>query len=431
MRHALKFLIVSGVVVCASLSGCSVLGGDDEDDGTSGATSTGGAASSSGGGVNVGNKGGTGSSTAGTSSTSSGGSTGQMPDQCAQIEGIDQTKCGSSSVEAQIKTVNMMLVIDKSGSMASGMDGTETGMPSKWSGMQTALATALAKVQNDINFGVVLFPSASAADAPANDYMKACAVDQGSLAVNVPITSGSAAVTAISGALKGTHPAGGTPTAQALKAAYDYFITGGGADLQGDNYVLLATDGGPNCNATNSCDNQPDRCTCVIDSGNAATCCNNKGFLCLDDNEVLTQIKALADHGIPTFVVGVPGTEAYSSYLDAFAVAGGKVNPDPASDTKYYKVDVAGGVEGLTQVFSTITTQLVRSCDIDLATPPDDANNVNVAIDCKVVNRADDTWTLDTSSMPNKLLLKGNTCERVQTSGAKRVDVIYGCPSVR
>jgi hypothetical protein len=429
MRHALKFLIVSGVVVCASLSGCSVLGGDDEDDGTSGATSTGGAAN--GGGVNVGNKGGTGSSTAGQSSTSSGGSTGQQPDQCEAIEGIDQTKCGSSSVEAQIKTVNMMLVIDKSGSMASGMDGTEEGMPSKWSGMQTALATALANVQNDMNFGVVLFPSAAAASAPANDYAKACEVETGSAAVDVPIMSGSAAVKAISGALQNTHPAGGTPTAMALKAAYDYFVTGGGADLPGDNYVLLATDGGPNCNQGNSCDNQPDQCTCVIDSNNAATCCNNKGYLCLDDDAVLTQIKALADHGIPTFVVGVPGTEAYSTYLDAFAVAGGKVNPDPASDTKYYKVDATGGVEGLTQVFSTITTQLVRSCDIDLATPPDDADNVNVAIDCKVVNRADDTWTLDTSAMPNKLLLKGNTCERVQTSGAKRVDVIYGCPSVR
>ncbi|HET9932582.1 MAG TPA: hypothetical protein VFQ35_17890, partial [Polyangiaceae bacterium] len=98
--------------------------------------------------------------------------------------------------------------------------------------------------------------------------------------------------------------------------------------------------------------------------------------------------------------------------------------------TKYYKVEASGGVQGLVDVFSTITTQLVRSCDIDLKTPPDDPKKVNVAIDCNVIKRADDTWTLDTSTDPNKLLLKGATCERIQAAGAKRVDVIYGCPSV-
>lgn len=424
MRHALKFLILSGVVVCASLAGCSTLSGDDENDGTSGAPS-------SGGGISIGNSGGS-SGKGGASGMSSGGSGNMQPDMCPSFEGIDPNQCGSSSVEATVKTVNMMLVIDKSGSMASGLDGTPEGMPSKWSGMQTALAQALAKVQDDINFGMVLFPAARAADAAPNDYEAACVVDEGSAAVNVPITSGAAAVTAISAQLKQTKPAGGTPTAKALKAAYDYFVTGEGALKPGDNYVLLATDGGPNCNSANTCNNQPDQCTCYLDGDGtiAATCCNNRGILCLDDDSVLTQIQALAAHNIPTFVVGVPGTEQYSTYLDTFAEAGGKVNPDPTSPTKYYKVEASGGVQGLVDVFSTITTQLVRSCDIDLKTPPDDPKKVNVAIDCNVIKRADDTWTLDTSTDPNKLLLKGATCERIQAAGAKRVDVIYGCPSV-
>lgn len=422
MRHALKVLIVSGVAVCASLAGCSTLSGDDENDGTSGAPAAGG-------GISVGTSGGAGGKGGG---ASSGGSGSMQPEMCPSFDGIDPNQCGSSSVEATVKTVNMMLVIDKSGSMASGLDGTEEGMPSKWAGMQTALAQALAKVQDDINFGMVLFPAARAADVAANDYDNACVVDQGAAAVNVPITPGAAAVSAISAQLKQTKPAGGTPTAKALKAAYDYFVTGEGSLQPGDNYVLLATDGGPNCNSANSCTNDTDRCTCYIDSNgvNAATCCNNKGILCLDDDAVLTQIKALAAHNIPTFVVGVPGTEAYSTYLDAFAVAGGKVNPDPASPTKYYQVAATGGVEGLVDVFSTITTQLVRSCDIELNTPPDDPKKVNVAIDCNVIKRADDTWTLDTSSEPNRLLLQGATCEKIQTAGAKRVDVIYGCPSV-
>jgi len=430
MRHAVKILIMSGLSVCASLSGCSVLSGDGDDNaGKSGAanSSTGGSSLMLGKGGATSSGGGGASSTAGNTSAGSG----NAPATCESFAGIDPVMCGTSSVEAQIKTVNMMLVIDKSGSMASGLDGTETGVPSKWTGMQQALATALANVQNDINFGMILFPSADAANAPKNDLLKACEVETGAMAVDVPILSGASAVTAVKGALTGTMPAGGTPTSQALKAAYDYFTSGDGLTKAGDKYVLLATDGGPNCNSNNTCDNQPDRCTCVIDSAAAASCCNGKGSLCLDDDAVLLQIKALANKGIPTFVVGVPGTEAYSTYLDKFAEAGGKVNPDPTSLTKYYKVDATGGVQGLVDVFSTITTQLVRNCDIQLKQNPEVIDKVNVAIDCNVIPQSADSWVIDTSTDPNTLLLKGKTCENIQAAGAKRVDVVYGCATIK
>ena len=35
--------------------------------------------------------------------------------------------------------------------------------------------------------------------------------------------------------------------------AYDYFTTGAGKSLSGDRFVLLATDGGPNCNPSLTC----------------------------------------------------------------------------------------------------------------------------------------------------------------------------------
>ncbi|MGC4093645.1 MAG: vWA domain-containing protein [Polyangiaceae bacterium] len=435
MRHAVKVLSVSGLTICAALSGCSIL--NSEDDSSSGGSSV--TIPMGGSTVGVGNGGassttkGGGSSTAGNSSSTGGGS-GTSPDACESIEGINVMECGASSVSAQIKTVNMMLVIDRSGSMANGLDGTETGVPSKWDGLQQALAQALPTVQSDINFGMIAYPSTAAASAASGDLVKACEVDSGTAAVAVPITTGAAAVASISSKLKSSPPAGGTPTAEALRAAYVYFTSGEGLTKAGDKYVLLATDGGPNCNSANTCDNDATKCTLYIDSPAKAskTSCNGYGLTCLDADNVLTQIKALADKGIQTFVVGVPGTEAYAQYLDQFAEAGGRVNPTAGATTKYYKVEASGGVKGLVDVFSTITTQLVRSCDIKLDSTPPDRSKVNVAIDCKVVPQTDDSWALDdTNPDQPMLLLKGQTCMNIQATGAKRVDVVYGCATLK
>jgi hypothetical protein len=131
-------------------------------------------------------------------------------------------------------------------------------------------------------------------------------------------------------------------------------------------------------------------------------------------------------------MVGLPGTQQYASYLDEFAEAGGV--PASSGDTSYYAVSEDEGVEGLLNVFETITTQLVRSCDIPLSQVPSQPDQVNVAIDCDVVaQNADDGsgWDYDEPSAPSAVILRGPVCERLQQDGAKRVDVVFGCPTVR
>jgi hypothetical protein len=51
---------------------------------------------------------------------------------------------------------------------------------------------------------------------------------------------------------------------------------------------------------------------------------------------------------VPTFVIGIPGTERYADYLNAFATAGGVPNPSTLPD--YYAVSAEGGVDGLTRI---------------------------------------------------------------------------------
>jgi hypothetical protein len=194
--------------------------------------------------------------------------------------------------------------------------------------------------------------------------------------------------------------------------------------------VLLATDGGPNCGSVDTkC--TADRCTPNLDGlCDAGNCCDEvgAGAYCLDDAAVVEQLEALAAAGIPTFVVGIPGTEKYAKYLEGFAVAGGVTNPN--APPSYYAVSAEGGVEQLTQTFVDITTHLVRSCEVDLGEPPSDKKLVNVAVDCQVVPFEDGAgWDIDPDDS-TKLLIAGDACDQLQNQGAQRVDVVYGCPTV-
>jgi hypothetical protein len=436
-------LAITAAALSASCSGKNESSGlDDPSGGTSGTgnggssgagiTVTGGSGGSGGSGGTMGGTAGsgTGGTEPGTGGFSAGGTTGEAGDSgIAQCDLSALGTCGGESVEAVLRTVNMLLVIDKSGSMTDPL-----GDQTKWDAMKAALASALDDVRSEMNLGLVLYPFDFFEPIPElNCEDNCCEVADGSAAVNVPITAGTLSVPEIVDQLEDTSPGGGTPTAVALDSALDYFVNGDGAALEGGKYVLLATDGGPNCNADLSCD--ADTCTTNLDgSCTSGNCCSftNTRNQCLDNERVMEKLEALTAAGISTFVVGLPGTQQYASYLDEFAVAGGV--PATSGDTSYYAVSEDEGVEGLLDVFETITTQLVRSCDIPLTQVPSQPDQVNVAIDCDVVPKeADDGsgWEYDEPTAPTGVILHGPVCDRLQQNGAERIDVVFGCPTVR
>jgi hypothetical protein len=338
--------------------------------------------------------------------------------------------CGGTAVKATARDANVLLVVDKSGSMLQKPTGFAVD---KWDAIRTSLHDALTPVKNKLSMGLLMYPYDAVTPIDPSCSGNCCALPTGSAAVNVPIEPGLTALDKIVSAVNATSPGGATPPARALDEALTYFTTGAGKDLVGDRYVLLATDGGPNCNETLTCG--ADKCTTNIDGSCASgtNCCDpttGSKISCLDSDSVVAKLTALKTAGVKTFVVGIPGSEAYKTYLDAFAEAGGMIAP--SGTTKYFAVDGAGGAGGLTSVFSLITGELITSCTLNLDSAPPDPNQINVYVDDKVVPQSGtDGWSLDTSTTPPSIVLKGATCEGVKTKGAKSIRVVYGCPTIK
>lgn len=436
MRRLSSLLRYAGAsTLLATVAACSILGSEEDSSGLDDGTGTGGTAGSgatAGAGAVIGTTGGssgTGGTDSGGSGEGGGGTGSEMPGECESLQGLGP-QCGATSKQATFKTINVLLVLDKSGSMTDQPEGFDTD---KWTAMKDALGAALDE-EIDINFGMLLYPNDLIRSVDLNNCAaddNCCAVPEGEPAVVVPIREAAISVPAIMADLDDTSPGGGTPTAAALERALLYFTEGEGSSLEGENYVLLATDGGPNCNEeAPECDAAS--CTTNLDNQcDAENCCDGFPAYCLDDASVTSQIEALAEANVKTFVIGIPGTEAYTQYLNGFADAGGV--PQEGADTSYYAVSAESGVQGLVSVFNSITTQLVRSCDIELTEQPPKLDDVNVAIDCDIVERGEDNenWDYDQLPNPTMIQLKGDVCDRLQEEGATRVDVVLGCPVVR
>lgn len=375
---------------------------------------------------------------------SMGGSSGaDEKDSCDSFTGLSQ--CDAAGKSAKKQEVQLLLVIDKSGSMEDTGGFEET----KWATMEQALNSSLTAVQDRINVGLSLYPfpenpQIAISQTSCADQGNCCEMPQDS-APNVAVGPGKETVPKILEQFQKVFPGGGTPTAVVLDNAYEYFVNGAGKELSGERYVVLATDGGPNCNADLRCESSG--CTLNIEerescekNGETNCCAGTAARLaCLDDQASVEAVERLRAAGIDTFVIGVPGSEEYADVLDALAEKGGRALS--GEETKYFQVQATDGVEALTDVFKNITETLVTSCDIQLENAPPSLLEVNVAVDCEIVPQksggsggqggagSELNWSIDTETDPPTIRLEGDLCERVK-QGVERTDVVLGCPSL-
>jgi hypothetical protein len=211
---------------------------------------------------------------------------------------------------------------------------------------------------------------------------------------------------------KDARIAGGTPTGRSLEYLLNHVAEL--RDTRRRNFVLLMTDGLPNCNE------HPTDCElasqCIDSEGLSDQCVprGGVGLNCLDKNETVKIIEKLREAGIGTLVVGF-GAEMGARYavnvLNAMANAGGHAKPcgaDPDCTSYYPASDREELVEVLTSLRKVFDE---RPCVFELDRPVD-PSLVSVYIDGKRV--ASNTYTYDSAAVT--LTVKEELCEYLQTS---------------
>ncbi len=254
--------------------------------------------------------------------------------------------CSDATISLQRNEFVAVLAVDRSGSMSLDLQGNN-GVPRRWDVLRAVLPGALAAVDPAVSLGALFYPAGGALE---------CA---GPTGLAVPF--GRANSGAIGQALGATAPTGRTPTFAALVQAERLLA---GAAVAGPRAVILATDGGPNCNAALD----GDRCVCAATTlGTGRDECRADPSLCLDDARAVAQVQAMAQRGVATYVIGIDGDRQPElvDVLRRLAVAGGR--PNPTAGRAYYSVQRP---EDLDAAVRAVTRSLARCTLSASARPP-------------------------------------------------------------
>lgn len=212
----------------------------------------------------------------------------------------------------------LFIVQDKSGSMAKAPDGStaDATNPSKWSIAQQVVPSLASSFSNRFRFGAAMYPRDTTTF---------------NCSTGTVVTPISYSPSGISSAYTAAVPGGGTPTAASLQAVKSHLLSQG---LTTPAYVLLITDGLPNCNTAldaNSCTPTTPGCGPTP----AASTCALGSKDCLDSAATVTAAQQLFAAGIKVFVVGFDTTLTAGNnkaVLDAIAAAGGTGSASVASN---------------------------------------------------------------------------------------------------
>lgn len=332
--------------------------------------------------------------------------------------GPDGGVCACADEPLAIDPPILYFVLDRSGSMSTN---------GKWATVVSVVEQVALGLGPRIKIGAAVFPDPAVDQCQQGLQVfpvsggKATAPVQGDGAFGTP----GPVLKAFDAALAAISPSGGTPTAATLQALLPQ-IEGYG----GKAYVVLATDGGPNCNDAATCTSA----TCTLnlegDNGCKATgpnCCVADGggssSDCLDTQPTVDAVTAYAKSSIPVYVVGVPGSEPYATVLDALAIAGGTAR---GGEPQYYAVSTYDQ-QALATAMSKIAAKIVGSCTLTLDQVPPVPDQVNVFLDGTAIPQAGaDGWTLNGKTVT----ILGKSCAAILDGSVIDVRVVAGCPTL-
>jgi hypothetical protein len=323
--------------------------------------------------------------------------------------GVEGGVCVCTDQPLAIDPPTLYFVLDRSGSMNNG---------GKWGTVQTVLQNLAIQLGPRAKYAFAVFPDPVAGGCtPGTEIFQPVQGD-------APAGSEGNVELSIFSVLHAISASGGTPTAATLRN-----LTSRITSLPGKTYVIFATDGGPNCNASAVCDTS--MCTlniegdapCSLATPNCCTATTAGPQACLDAQPSIAAVQAIAAAGVPVYVLGVPESEPYAGLLDQLAVAGGTAR---GSEPQYYAVTSPDQMAFQTAL-GQVAAQITGSCTLTLDSVPPDPNLVNVFFDGQAITQSGpDGWSLAGTTVT----LVGASCQKVLSGAVLDVRVVAGCPTV-
>lgn len=307
-----------------------------------------------------------------------------LPDGSAGVITVDGASvgsdavCGSANASMSQKPADVLLLLDRSGSMACSMTDPAldckptAGRTSKrWTVLSDGLRTVLDDSITGIHWGLKLFAS------PSSDE---CGVTAGA-----DVAVGAGRGPTIEQRMATTSQSSATPTRAAIEAATKYLLSLADGNPK---YILLATDGQPNCtNPKRPSDNTSDL------------------------TATKQALAAAASAGIKAFVIGVgPST----GNLNQLADAGGTATFYPAASA-----------EQLAEALQAIASQVI-SCTYSLGRVPPVLDKVGVYLDrVQVPASSTDGWSFGAGN--DSITFNGSYCTGIKSGKYKSFDAMFGC----
>jgi hypothetical protein len=295
----------------------------------------------------------------------------------------------------------VFLVVDRSGSMLE--EGSSAGV-TKWEETLGAIELVTDQFDSQIQFGLLMYPTGDE-----------CATSGPQVQVGLYNQL------AIGHELSETTPNGGTPTAAAVTNAAHALEDLG--NTGSEKFLILATDGGPNCNYMLSADPS---CTCNLTD--QSYCCTNHpdgecyfGQYCLDDAHTVQVISDLhSGSTIDTFVIGLAGTAQFAETLNSMADAGGR--PQQGQTRYYDAADQTSLINALTDIAGSVI-----SCRIELDEAPDAPDYVHIYMDGQEVSRDPNNGWSYTDQTHTAIEFNGEACETLKDGEDHNITATFAC----
>ncbi len=295
--------------------------------------------------------------------------------------------CGGFEFTLTAVPPNLLVLLDRSGSMDAQVDGTDDN---RWEVAKDAVASVTTSFDASIRFGLATYSSCQPGGCSPGNIVVGIGDDQAA---------------AINGFLDGTVGVGsGDGQGVADDGRIEYLCDSGEPETS-TGASLMALLGEPSLADAS----RPNAIMLVTDGAESSACV-------FDDHDGPTGAAALLAQNPPVSVYAVGFGDSDSDELDAIAQAGGTVMGYFAEDP-----------DALAMALDAIASS-VASCTFALDQVPPDAGMIYVFFDLDpagVPADATDGWTYDPAT--NTITFHGASCQALKDGSVAAVDIVYGC----